>query len=115
MENTKELTRDITKYITYMLSVFAPIDAGGECVFLMKNGIMPVNLHYADIGGGENMQKLKSRGFVTPTDVLTAQLTDRINEYYSGIQLTRETEELLQRYGERGEVFKNQFEMYVET
>lgn len=55
------------------------------------------------------LEELADKNFIAPYDVLSAEITGQIREFYGDIALSVQAMEELGKYRERGERFKGQF------
>lgn len=108
---TATLAGNLTKDVTYIISVYVPYGQEGDRFFKLKSMIYPADRAYMDAACPE---WLRQREFVTPYDVLAAQVTEAVDAYYAEVDLAESAWEALARYGSRGTVFEEQFRENLE-
>ena len=108
---TATLAGNLTKDVTYIISVYVPYGQEGDRFFKLKSMIYPADWAYMDAACPE---WLRQREFVTPYDVLAAQVTEAVDAYYAEVDLAESAWEALARYGSRGTVFEEQFRENLE-
>lgn len=64
---------------------------------------------------GEHQRILFKRSYVSPNDILVAKAKDRITKFYSKIKLSPYEIEKLESFGERANIFKEEFQRNIEA
>ena len=98
------LQKDVLCHIAYTYSAFIPKDT--ESIrSKMKSTIYKSDRIFLDSA----LRATIGNQVVFPYDVLTEKINIYINDFYAELALSGETLEKLSKYGERADIFKNQF------
>ncbi len=105
----ESMANDIIRDVTYIFGIFVPPEAGNNRLDRLKQRIPPADRKRIDFTGNALLAELAEKEFITPYDVLSAEITGRVRQFYGDIALSSQALHELEKYGARSERFKTQF------